>query len=166
MTAELFRRNLERLGAPSADKLQLLESLLRLEAFHADTQRVLDKCERGGYAGVSRLCWRVASSPLCAFTQVQRWGVCALMGRTVNRMLLVTEPDTGKELAIDDKFAPFLMGLWSLSHLELIETSRGEVGEEEQPLQVAVAELAASYVASLLEVRATLGQTAAAIAIH
>jgi len=166
VTAELFRRNLERLGAPSADKLQLLESLLRLEAFHADTQRVLDKCERGGYAGVSRLCWRVASSPLCAFTQVQRWGVCALMGRTVNRMLLVTEPDTGKELAIDDKFAPFLMGLWSLSHLELIETSRGEVGEEEQPLQVAVAELAASYAASLLEVRATLGQTAAAIAIH
>lgn len=129
-TADGLRRSLDRVSAPAAESRALLEALQLLGALRSETARVLDECERAGCAAVARVCRGVVDNPLCAFTPVQRWGVCALTGRTVNRMLLVAGAPDDEDTLVDDKFLLFLLGLWSLAHLELVETARAELSDD------------------------------------
>jgi len=87
---------------------------------------------------------------------LRQWGVCAVTGRTVNRMLQITS-DT--ERTVDDNLAQFLISLWSVSHFELIESARAEVAADEDTRHVCVEDLVASYVSAYQVITTTLQST-------
>ena len=93
---------------------------------------------------------------------MQRWGVCAVSGRTVNLQLLVKAH--GGETVVDAQFGPFLRSLWSLSHCELIEGSRHENNGDEDLQDVGVPELTAYYLQAFLHITTTLERTGAVLA--
>jgi len=91
---------------------------------------------------------------------MHQWGLCAVTGRTVNRMLLITN-DT--ELTVDDKLAQFFTSLWSISHFELIESARAEVVGDDETKHVNTADLVASYVLAFEEITKTMQLTLLAL---
>ena len=150
-SAEAHRRVLERQSEATPAQTELQDSLVLLAGARAAIFAALDVLEQHGHGGVVHLCRRIIAEPLCVFEGTQRWGVCAWTGRAVNRMLTVRVG--GSEIALDDKFARFVMSLWSASHFELVESSRPEYEDEPDLVQVEPVDLVACYVAAFAEVQ-------------
>lgn len=162
-TADVLRRILGRNNDESTEQHELLLSLEFLETLRHQVEETLDSCERGGFAAIAKLCRDVVKTPLCTFTSIQQWGVCALTGRTVNRMVLIT---TDTELSVDESFATFLTNLWSVSHLELIECARAELRGDDDIPHGDIANLVASYVLASEDITKTMQLTLLALDKH
>jgi len=159
---DLFRRSLARSIDVTPEQRELLASLEVLERLRARLASTLDECERSGAVSVATLCRDLIRDPLSTFLPVQRWGVCALTGRTVNAQLKVCANDS--ETAVNAHFGPFLRSVWCLSHCELIESSRHDCADGEDSPDVGLDELTASYLQAFEHITVTLDQTAAALA--
>ena len=163
--AEVFGRVLERLSEPSTAQLELLKSLQMLKETREAIRLTLDTCEQGGFSALAVLCRNIMRSALCAFLPVQRWGVCAVTGQTVNRLLLITIDDIDEQ--IDYKFAVFVRSLWNVSHFEVIEALRAECSECSEGSEgsedsaFSAESLLKSYAAAFAQVKSTLRQTLA-----
>jgi len=140
-SADVLRRTLARSPAATSEQRELLASAEALEALRRGIPPALDEYERSGAVAVAALCRELVADPLSTFAPVQRWGVCAVSGRTVGRLLEVRAG--GRETTVDARFGRFLRSLWCVSHWELAEASRFEgAGDEDQP-EVGAAELRA-----------------------
>lgn len=155
-SAETLRRSLCRNNDESPAQRDLLTSLEFLEEFRKHVDTTLDSCERSGFSAIAKLCRDIVNSPLCTFDTLQQWGVCAVTGRTVNRMLQITS-DT--ERTVDDNLAQFLISLWSVSHFELIESARAEVAADDDTKHVCAEDLVASYVSAFQVITTSLQST-------
>jgi len=161
-SAEMYRRTLTRTQNVTSEQREHLASLEVLETLRGRIASTLDECERSGAVAVAVLCRDLIRDPLSTFSPMQRWGVCAVSGRTVNLQLLVKAH--GGETAVDAQFGPFLRSLWSLSHCELIEGSRHKNNGDEDLQDVGVPELTAYYLQAFLHITATLERTGAVLA--
>jgi len=160
--ADVFGRVLERLSEPSTAQLELLKSLQMLREMREAIRSALDSCEQKGFSALAVLCRNIMRTVLCEFLPVQRWGVCAVTGHTVNRLLLITIDDN--EQQIDYKFAVFVRSLWNVSHFEVIETLRAECSEGSEGSEdsaLSAESLLKSYAAAFAQVKSTLRQTLA-----
>jgi len=156
-TADAFSRSVERLSEPSTTQLELMQSLQMLKLARKETSDALDLCEQSGFSALAVLCRQIMRKPACDFTLVHRWGVCAVTGLTVNKLLSVTMDDV--EILIDSKFALFARSLWNIFHLEVIEILRAEQNECTEVSSVCAKTLALSYLVSFAQVKSTLNLT-------
>jgi len=161
-SADVLRRALARCPAATSQQRELLASAEALQALRDRLAGALNDFERGGAVAVAVLCRELAADPLSSFAPVQRWGVCAVSGRTVNRLLQVIAG--GHETVVDAKFGSFLRSVWCVGHWELVEAGRFDgAGDPDLP-EVGLAALCALYQRVCEEVTATLALTGAALA--
>jgi len=154
---DAFSRSLERLSEPSTTQMELIQSLQILKSARKEMSDALDLCEQSGFSALAVLCRKIMQNPTCEFALVNRWGVCAVTGHTVNRLLSVTTDDV--DILIDSKFSLFAKSLWNVFHFEMIEILRAEQGECSDISSVCAKTLALSYVASFAQVKSTLNLT-------
>jgi hypothetical protein len=161
-SADALRRALGRCPAATNHQRELLASAEALEALRARLAGALNEFERRGAVAVASLCRELTDDPMATFAPLQRWGVCAVSGRTVNRLLLVRAG--GNETTVDVKFGSFLRSVWCVGHWEVVEAGRFDGAGDPVVPEVGLAALCALYERVCEEVTATLALTAAALA--
>jgi len=159
-SADVLRRTVARSPSTSAEQRELLECVEALATLRGGVAGALDEYERSGAVVVATLCRAVIADPLSTFSPVERWGVCAVSGRTVSRQLLVQA--NGSETVVDARFGRFLRSVWCVSHWETVEASRFE-GDVNLPA-TGPEELCALYLQACQEITATMELTGAALA--
>ena len=79
-------------------------------------------CQRNGNERVYNICQKITQEQTCTFSKELRWKTCELSGHCSNSCVRIQWIDS--HMYVDERFHPFVLCLWLITHMQGIETCR------------------------------------------